>query len=56
MQELSPIEPAAARFDLDRLDKFSSSMQDLALTNVDITKWLFMRGLENIFLKNFELQ
>ncbi len=38
MQELSAIEPAAARFDLDRLHKFSFSMQDLALTNADITK------------------
>ncbi|KAK3581198.1 hypothetical protein CHS0354_024734 [Potamilus streckersoni] len=38
MQELSAIEPAAARFDLYRLHKFSFSMQDLALTNADITK------------------
>ena len=40
MEELSVIEPSATRFDLDRLSeyKFSVSMQDLALTNADITK------------------
>ncbi len=40
MEELSAIEASATRFDLDRLIelKFSVSMQDLALTNADITK------------------
>ncbi len=42
MEELLAIEPSTTRFDLDRLieHKFSVSMQDLALTNVDITKRL----------------
>jgi hypothetical protein len=48
MEELSAIE-LSPRFDLDRLPeyKFSVSMQDLALTNADITKRIPVKPKRN---------